>query len=121
MIVDLLVSTLSVLLSLFALLFAIQNKAAKGGTSWVHNGRGGRDDSVASPNPDVPILFLATLLLFAVVPRLASAPHSRSASYAAHYAMSRVHTSDLVHLAMRENRAEARCMRSARCRDVADL
>ena len=119
MMVDLLVSTLSVFVSLFALLFAIQDKAAKGGTSWVHNGRGDQDDSVASPNPGVPILFLATLLLLAVVPQLVSAPHSRSASYATPYVMSRVDTSDLVYLAMRENRAETRCMSSARCRTAA--
>lgn len=117
--VDLLVSTLSVFVSLFALLFAIQDKAAKGSTSWVHNGRGDQDDSVLFANPCAPLLFLATLLLLAVVPQLVSAPHSRFASYATPYVMSRAHTSEIVHLAIRENRAEARCMSSARCRTAA--
>lgn len=119
MMVDFLVSTLSVFVSLFALLFAIQDKAAKDNTAWAHSGRGDQDDSVLSANPCAPLLFLATLLLLAVVPQLVSAPHSRSAIYATPYVMSRVDTSDLVYLAMRENRAETRCISSARCRTAA--
>jgi Na+/H+ antiporter NhaD/arsenite permease-like protein len=115
MLVVLLNDMLSLIMSLLVLVFVIQSKPVEAQRPPEDQGA----DIPHAPSGSL-ILFLIPVLLLMVVPQLSSAPGIQSASYRIPSDfVSHPHTSELISLAMREQRAEARCMRSAPCRNAA--
>lgn len=117
MMLVLLTDMLSLITSLLVLVFVIQNQY--GGARHTPE-----DQGAAMPHAHLgsSILFVISLALLMIVPQLSSAPRIQSASYRVSRTddfMSHSHISELISLAMREQRAEARCMRSAPCRNAA--